>query len=228
MTYSLIRSKRKTLAINIKPDGAVEVRVPLRFAKRDIERFVVSKSEWIAKKQAELAERTLIEPRELSLSQYAPGEFECIVREFVKTWEQRLDVTASFIIIRQMSMRWGSCTSKTRRIRLNAALEYCPRECLEYIVVHELAHIRESNHSAKIWAIAADALLDYKARQTTLKNENRLLRKNLTRIFRKLPNLSIARRNLLFTLSKGRRFQRLNVVAAVSCDKHSLDYKRTF
>ena len=68
-----------------------------------------------------------------------------------------------------MTSRWGSCTAKTRRIRLNAALEYCPRECLEYVVVHELAHLRENNHSPRFWAIVADALPDYKERQKKLK-----------------------------------------------------------
>jgi predicted metal-dependent hydrolase len=102
-------------------------------------------------------------------SQYAPGEFERTARELANIWEQRLGVTTSFVGIREMSSRWGSCTAKTRRIRLNAALEYCPRECLEYVVVHELAHLRESNHSPRFWAIVADALPDYKVRQSKLR-----------------------------------------------------------
>jgi predicted metal-dependent hydrolase len=168
--YVLVRSKRKTLAIYIKKEGAVEVRAPLRLATREIERFVASKSAWIAKKQAEIASRKPAEPRELPISQYEAGEFEQTARQFVAMWEQRLGVTASFVGIRQMSTRWGSCTSKTRRIRLNASLQYLPRDCLEYVVVHELAHIRESNHSPRFWSIVADALPDFKARQAKLKS----------------------------------------------------------
>ena len=68
-----------------------------------------------------------------------------------------------------MSSRWGSCTAKTRRIRLNAALVYCPPECVEYIVVHELAHPREGNHSTRFWALVAEALPDYREQRDKLK-----------------------------------------------------------
>lgn len=167
-TYTLTRSRRKTLAIHIKPDGAIEVRAPLRLAKLEIERFVAAKIAWIEKKQKQIAARQPAEPCELPPSQYMPGEFERTARELVKAWEQRLGVTVSFIGFRAMTSRWGSCTAKTRRIRLNAMLAYCPRECVEYVIVHELAHLRENNHSTRFWKIVADALPDYKARQTKL------------------------------------------------------------
>ena len=169
MNYTLTRSRRKTLAIHIKPDGSIEIRAPLRLAKSEIERFITSKTAWIEKKKTQIAARKPAEPRELPKSQYAKGEFEKIVRELVKTWEQRLGVETTFVGIRAMTSRWGSCTAKTRRIRLNAALAYCPLDCFEYVVVHELAHLRENNHSPRFWAIVADALPDYKERQKKLK-----------------------------------------------------------
>lgn len=161
-SYTLTRSKRKTLAIHIKPDGTLEVRAPLRLAKSEIERFVTSKTDWIERKQVQIAASQSAEPRELPSSQYAPGEFERTARELVSVWGQRLGVTVSYVGLRCMTSRWGSCTAKTQRIRFNAALEYCPRECLEYVVVHELAHLRENNHSPRFWAIVAGALPDYK------------------------------------------------------------------
>jgi len=123
MTYTLTRSRRKTLAIHIKPDGTIEVRAPLRLAKSAIERFVTSKAGWIATKQAQISARKSAEQQELPPTQYAEGEFEQAVRELVKIWEQRLGTTTTFVGIRRMSTRWGSCTAKTRRIRLNSALE---------------------------------------------------------------------------------------------------------
>jgi predicted metal-dependent hydrolase len=167
--YILVRSRRKTLAIHVKPDGAVEVRAPLRLAKSEVERFVKSKSQWIEQKQAQIAERQSVVPRELPSPQYLDGEFERTARELVKTWGQRLGVTATFVGFRVMTSRWGSCTAKTRRIRFNSALIYCSQECLEYVIVHELAHLRESNHSPRFWAIVADALPDYKERQKNLR-----------------------------------------------------------
>lgn len=135
-TYTLIRSRRKTLAIHIKPDSAVEVRAPLRLAKLEIERFVASKATWIEKKQMQIAARNASEQQELPPSQYAPGEFEQVARELIKLWEQRLGVIALFVGFRRMSTRWGSCTVKSKRIRLNSALAYCPQECLEYVIIH--------------------------------------------------------------------------------------------
>ena len=170
VAYTLIRSRRKTLAIHIKPDGTVEVRAPLRLAKSEIERFVASKAQWIEKKQTQIAARKPAEPRELPLSQYTAGQFERIACELVKIWEQRLGVATTFVGFRTMTSRWGSCTTKTRRIRLNATLAYCPMKCLEYVVVHELAHLRENNHSPRFWTIVAGALPDYKERQKVLKS----------------------------------------------------------
>lgn len=174
--YTLTRSRRKTLAIHIKPDGAVEVRAPLKLAELEIERFVTSKARWIEQKQTQIAARQPSEPRKLPPLQYATDEFERAARDLVKTWEQRLGVTVSYIGFRAMTSRWGSCTTKTRRIRLNTALAYFPRENLEYVIVHELAHLRENNHSPRFWKIIADALPDYKARQTKLKALSWLLR----------------------------------------------------
>lgn len=166
--YTLTRSRRKTLAIHIKTDGAVEVRAPLRLGKSEIERFVASKSAWIEKKQSQTTAWQSAAPRELPPLEYANGEFESVIRDMVEIWEARLGVSVSFVGIRRMSSRWGSCTTKTRRTRLNAALKYCPRECLEYVIVHELAHLRENNHSPCFWTIVETSLPDYKARQVEL------------------------------------------------------------
>jgi predicted metal-dependent hydrolase len=167
--YTLIRSQRKTLAIHIKPDGTVEVRAPLRLAKREIERFILEKTQWIERKQEQIATRPPAQPRERLTPVYADGDFEKAIRELVAHWERRLGVSVEYVGIRAMSSRWGSCTAKTRRIRLNAALAYCPPSCLEYVIVHELAHMRESNHSSRFWEIVADALPDYKERRKKLK-----------------------------------------------------------
>jgi predicted metal-dependent hydrolase len=167
--YTITRSNRKTLAIYIKPDGAVEVRAPLRLATSEIKRLVKSKLRWIEQKQAQIAKRQSDLSRELPPRQYLDGEFERTAGELVKVWEQRLGVNTTFVGFRAMASRWGSCTAKTRRIRLNVALVYCPQDCLEYVVVHELAHLRESNHSPRFWKIVASVLPNYKEQQKRLK-----------------------------------------------------------
>lgn len=175
--YTLIRSRRRTLAVYVKSDGSVEVRAPLRLSKRKIEQFLISKTQWIKQKQAYFANKKPEQPRVLPILQYQSGEFEQTARELIKTWEQQLGVTATYVGFRKMSSRWGSCTAKTRRIRVNTQLAYCPRKCLEYIVVHELAHLLENNHSRRFWAIVTDALPDYKMRQKILKDSSWLLQR---------------------------------------------------
>jgi len=158
INYTIVRSRRKTLMIYVMPDGSIEVRAPIRTSISEIERFVTKKQDRIRIIQ----EKYAAVPKELPPPQYSPGEFERAIKETVNIWEHRLGVSASFVGLRKMSSRWGSCTPKTRRIRLNTALEYCPRECLDYVIIHELAHMLEHNHSSRFWAIVSDAAPDYK------------------------------------------------------------------
>lgn len=67
----------------------------------------------------------------------------------IRKWEQRLEVRIARLFIRKMKTRWGSCNPSSKSIRLNTDLAKKPKVCLEYIVVHELAHLIESNHGAK-------------------------------------------------------------------------------
>ena len=69
------------------------------------------------------------------------------VASLVKNWEPVIEVKVGQIFIRQMKTKWGSCNPATRSIRLNTELARKPRECLEYILVHEMVHLREHTHN---------------------------------------------------------------------------------
>lgn len=83
-------------------------------------------------------------------------------------WEQRFGVTVPQWTIRQMKTRWGSCNPQTRRISFNAELARRPPECLEYIVVHEMAHYFEAGHGPGFTALMDRHLPDWRARRKTL------------------------------------------------------------
>jgi len=70
------------------------------------------------------------------------------IRPLLEAWEPRLSVTVSGVFVQQMKTKWGSCNPTTRTIRLNTELAKKPRECLEYIVVHEMVHLLEPTHNA--------------------------------------------------------------------------------
>ncbi|HEY4156643.1 MAG TPA: SprT family zinc-dependent metalloprotease [Polyangiaceae bacterium] len=74
-------------------------------------------------------------------------------RPLLHAWERRLKVTTAGFYIQHMKTKWGSCNPPARTIRLNTELAKKPRECLEYIVVHELAHLKERKHGARFVAI---------------------------------------------------------------------------
>jgi hypothetical protein len=71
----------------------------------------------------------------------------------IEVWEPRLNVTVSGFYVQQMKTKWGSCNTTTRTIRLNTALATKPKECIEYIVVHEMVHLLEPTHSPHFLAL---------------------------------------------------------------------------
>ncbi|HKT46860.1 MAG TPA: SprT family zinc-dependent metalloprotease [Candidatus Acidoferrales bacterium] len=85
----------------------------------------------------------------------------------VAYWEPRLDVEVKQLYIQRMKTKWGSCNAERGSIRVNSTLVAKPRECLEYIVVHELLHLRERRHSERFRALMGQAL----PRWQSLRNE---------------------------------------------------------
>lgn len=75
------------------------------------------------------------------------------VPELIARWEPLLKVQVERFFVRRMKTRWGSCTPETRTLRLNTDLAKKPRECLEFIVVHEMIHLLEPTHNARFVAL---------------------------------------------------------------------------
>lgn len=71
------------------------------------------------------------------------------VPSLIKAWEPRLKVTVAGVYVQQMKTRWGSCNPAAQTLRLNTALATKPKECLEYLVVHEMAHLLEPTHGPR-------------------------------------------------------------------------------
>ncbi|MCD7745335.1 MAG: M48 family metallopeptidase [Lachnospiraceae bacterium] len=170
--YTLIRSQRKTMAIQVKNDGQLVVRAPMRMSQREIQQFVQSHSDWIAHTQEKLAAarknmHTITqEEREKGIQDAVR-----IIPERVAYYATRMGVTYGRITIREQKTRWGSC-SAAGNLNFNWKLMLVPPELLDYVVVHELAHRREMNHSARFWAIVEQEMPDYRERRAQLKNIN--------------------------------------------------------
>ena len=176
----VIRSSRKTLAIEVRPDGTVRIRAPRFCTKAEIRRFVQKNRAWIAKKLDQAAQRQqrrqahqwqpFTEQELRALAERAKKELPPRVRQYA----ERMGVTYGRITIRNQRTRWGSCSSKGN-LNFNCLLMLTPEEVQDYVIVHELAHRVEMNHSPRFWAIVAAVLPDYKKQRQWLKKEGAIL-----------------------------------------------------
>ena len=169
--YEVIRSNRKTIAVQIKGDGRIIVRAPLRMADGDIRRFVESKSEWMEKHLAIIQQRQ--QPAEAAfnmeqLHQLADAAKQDIPRR-VARFAALVGVTYGRITIRAQKSRWGSCSGKGN-LNFNCLLMLCSEDVRDYVVVHELCHRKELNHSPRFWAEVEKVLPGYKVHRKWLKD----------------------------------------------------------
>ena len=166
-SYQIIRSNRKTIAIQITPAGEVVVRCPRRSSEKSIRDFVESKSAWVEKHLA--ARNPGIPPLTEAELHRLTEEARRVIPGRVAELARRLGVSWEKISIRTMVSRWGSCSSKGN-LNFNCLLALVPIEVLDYVVVHELCHRKELNHSDRFWNEVANILPDYKCRKKWLKD----------------------------------------------------------
>ena len=171
MEYELIRSRRKTLSVEIKPDGRIIVRAPMRYPKREIERFLLEKSEWIRTHRARILQRQ--EQQEAyPIPALTDAQLRDLKRRAAKVIPGRVQYFAPLV-----GVDYGRISIRSQRnLNFNCLLLLAPPEVLDYVVVHELCHRKEMNHSPRFWAEVGRVLPDYKASKKWLReNGNRLM-----------------------------------------------------
>lgn len=181
---TLIRSRRKSLAIEITPELQVVVRAPARMPVREINAFVQEKDDWIRAHLQRMAEKKRLreQHREQALSKEELQELATqamkLIPQKVRYYAQIIGVTYGRITIRNQRTRWGSCSGKGN-LNFNCLLLLMPEEVLDYVVVHELCHRKEMNHSARFWEEVEKILPDYRQRRKWLKdNGGRIMDRN--------------------------------------------------
>lgn len=172
--YTLVKSRRKTMAVEIKRDGQIIVRVPNRVSRVAAEKFLEEKSEWIDKTLAKIKEKE--ESRE-TLPKFTQKELYIIKKRakqeipfLVEEYASVMGVTYEHISIRAQKTVWGSCTADGN-LNFNCLLVLLPERLIRYVVVHELCHRKEMNHSQKFWQEVEKILPDYKELRKQLKDE---------------------------------------------------------
>lgn len=158
ISYKLIRSDRRSIGIQITQEGVV-VRAPRRMSDAEIDRFVQSKRDWI---ETHLDKVPTAQPK------FSGEEIHRLADEALKRIPERVrhfaplvGVTYGGITIRNQHTRWGSCSSKGN-LNFNCLLMLTPDHVIDYVVVHELCHRLEMNHSPRFWAQVERVLPNYR------------------------------------------------------------------
>jgi predicted metal-dependent hydrolase len=218
IAYSLVRSRRKTIAIHITKDAAVQVRAPLKTPKSDIDRFVESKAQWVrthlknasmrldakATFALDYGSKIMLLGKEYPIAAVTgrsvrfdgtgvfipPGLssdeikravvllYKAIAKQTLSARAGRfaglMGVAPAGIKITGAKTRWGSCSGKNS-INFSWRLIMADEDVVDYVVVHELAHILEHNHGALFWGIVEVVLPDYIDRRRKLKSKQKKL-----------------------------------------------------
>lgn len=169
----VIRSRRKTFSMQVSRDGIVIVRAPLRASDAEIHVFVNKNYEWLQKHLQEAAREKLRAAEEGLLTNEdlhkLADEALRVLPERVRYYAQIMGVQYGRITVRNQKTRWGSCSSKGN-LNFNCLLMLTPPEVQDYVVVHELAHRIEMNHSPAFWAEVEKILPDYRKQKKWLRD----------------------------------------------------------
>lgn len=169
MEYTVIRSRRRTMALEITRDARIVVRAPMWVSQPEIERFVAGHEGWIAahldRRQQYQAAHPLPTPEEVAALR---AQAKAVLPPKVAYWAAIMGVQPSGMKITSARTRFGSCSGKNSLCFSLYLMQY-PEAAIDYVVVHELAHIRHHNHSPAFYAEVEKVMPDYKQRIALLK-----------------------------------------------------------
>ena len=162
--YTLVRSKRKTVAIQVDSDCNITIRAPLRLSQKEIDKILLEKKSWL--------EKTIISQREKkkNIKEYSDDDIKLLRKKAkeilpakVEYYAKTMQVEPASVKINSAKKRYGSC-SGTNNLNFSLYLMDKDERFIDYVVVHELAHIRHHNHSNDFYRFIEQFMPDYKER----------------------------------------------------------------
>lgn len=167
--YQVIRSRRRTMALTIRQDLTVLVRAPMSVSDREIQTFVLRHQDWLERHMAQLkAHQTLHPEPDARQAERLMRAAKDILPGKAAHYAAIMGVSPTCITITGARTRFGSCSAKNR-LSFSWRLMSYPEAAIDYVVVHELAHIRHKNHSAAFHAFVASVLPDHLERRKLLR-----------------------------------------------------------
>lgn len=169
----IVRSKRKSISIEVNADAEVIIRAPKWMSSREIAEFAEKHQAFVDRSIARMKRRQEILGSVTRLTEDERKELtekaRQVIPERVAYYAPIVGVTYGRITIRNQRTRWGSCSAKGN-LNFNLALMKAPPQVLDYVVVHELCHRLEMNHSVRFWEKVESVFPEYKACRKWLKN----------------------------------------------------------
>ncbi|MFH1564957.1 MAG: SprT family zinc-dependent metalloprotease [bacterium] len=161
--YILQTSKKaKNIRLSIYPDRGLVATKPARVSEKKVENFIIKKADWILSKLEHFKDFKNDLPKSSHKDFLkSRGDAYKFVKTRIEFWNATRDFKFSKINIRNQKTRWGSC-SKNGNLSFNYKILTLPPRAADYIIVHELCHLKEFNHSSRFWALVGKFISDYK------------------------------------------------------------------
>lgn len=172
------QSNRKTIAFEIKEAGVLIVRAPFYMTRSEILQEIHRHQAWIDSHMEKAANQVKERVETVKFSSKEIRQMAdmavSVIPPRVEQYAQRLGVSYGRITIRSQRTRWGSCSSKGN-LNFNCLLTQVPEQVMDYVIVHELCHRIEMNHSDRFWKLVEQIMPDYKTYRKWLKDNGTML-----------------------------------------------------
>ena len=165
--YEILRSSRRTISLEVRPDGRVLIRAPRAMPKKEIDAFAAKHADWLERAKKRVEERSAFH----DMTDRRKNELTAAARDYLPKrtahWAEIMGVSPAGVRITDAKTRFGSCSPKNR-ICYSFRLMAYPPEAVDYVIVHELAHILQKNHSPRFYAEVQKILPDWRERKKLL------------------------------------------------------------
>ncbi len=184
MEINITKSWRKTLSMSFDASGTLQVKAPKLLPESQIDAFIQKNHKWIQKHYEKISERKkeawvhylFGNPHPLPKTDWTKKQWESFYKkqahEYIKPRCQQLAKKYGFVYkdikISSANTRWGSCSSK-KYLNFSYRLVMAPKDCIDYVIIHELCHLKEMNHSARFWKHVSQIMPEYREKEKHLK-----------------------------------------------------------
>lgn len=179
ISFEIIRSRRKTAAIQLTPEGRVLLRCPMKTTAADARRFIDAHGDWIRSHLKTMEKKPVLPAFSEAELAALTADAKAFFPERTVFFARQVGVSYGRITVRHQRSRWGSCSGQGN-LNFNCLLMLAPPEVRDYVIVHELCHRLQMNHSPAFWAEVGRVMPDWQRRR-------RWLRENGSALIRRLP-----------------------------------------